>query len=114
MLPPAAMTSTSPGWARSRALWNIRLSPAGHFTVKAVPSRGEEFMGHSSAWTAERRFMQSSMLATGIPRKASTRLRSGRTIFFLILHPTDMIKSFFLYQRFKVIEKYAKCVVNCQ
>ena len=59
----ASMTSTSPGWARSSALWTIRLSPGNTFTVQAGPTmrRSGAVIGRMSVLIVYKRFSRSEI-----------------------------------------------------
>lgn len=104
LLPLFARTITSPGWAISSALWNRRLSPAGAFTVNAVPrSLAFGFSGKILESTAAIFPQLSSIFATGIPRKASTNSFYGLSKFRLILHPNAIWKPLFFWFSFLIV-----------
>ena len=99
--PPASTTITSPGSARSSALWTRRLSPGRVFTVKAGPAiTPPACIGRMRGPPAGSRAMTSLTLATGNTRKRATSAGSTLRTRRLILKPNFI---FFVSSRFNAM-----------
>src|SRR6516165_6463324 len=89
MVPAASTTTMSPGCARSRLLWTIRLSPGNTLTVQAGPST--RVPGAVNRWISQckvnSRFIRSEMAGVSKRPMPATSSRAGRSMAVRILQP---------------------------